>query len=87
MKNFFKCIIKNDIKDLYDLKNEIINYYTQIYQGFELGEFNLGILKFPNFKKEGTYENLTFRGVGGNDENKKYQIFNLFTYFKFNKNI
>ena len=68
---YFKAIMKKDERSLYELKNEIINYYIPKFPNFGIGEFNSDILKFPNFKKEGLYHNLTFNKI----EEKKCQIF------------
>ena len=63
--------MKKNERDLYELKNEIINYYIPKFPNFGIGEFNSDILKFPNFKKEGLYHDLTFNKLEG----KKCQIF------------
>ena len=68
---YLKAIMKKNERDLYELKNEIINYYIPKFPNFGIGEFNSDILKFPNFKKEGLYHNLTFNKL----EEKKCQIF------------
>ena len=68
---YLKAIMKKNERDLYELKNEIINYYIPKFPNFGIGEFNSDILKFPNFKKEGLYHDLTFNKLEG----KKCQIF------------
>ena len=50
--------MEKDERNIYELKNEIINIPKFLDVG--IGEFNSDILKFPNFKKEGLYDNLTF---------------------------
>jgi hypothetical protein len=67
---FIKAIMQNNEDSLNNLKNEIINYYTPQFPDFGLGEFNLDLLKFPNFKREGNYDQLSL-----NEHGKKCQIF------------
>ena len=66
---FFKAIMQNNEMALYNLKNEIINYYTPKFAGFNLGEFDSELLRFPKFKREGSYLDLTF------NQQEKCQIF------------
>jgi len=68
---YLKAIMKNDVRSLYELKNEIVNYYIPKYPNFGIGEFNLDLLRFPNFKNEGTYNDLTFN----KSNEKNCQIF------------
>ena len=66
---FLKAIMQNNEISLYNLKNEIINYYAPKFPEFGLGEFNLDLLRFPKFKREGRYDELS------SNENEKCQIF------------
>ena len=59
-KKFFRGVMNNDIKLLNELKNEIINYYRKIIPYFNLNEFDKDLFKFPNFKEEGTFQDLIF---------------------------
>jgi hypothetical protein len=68
---YLKAIMKNDVRSLYELKDEIVNYYTPKFPNFGIGEFNLDLLRFPNFKNEGTYNDLTFN----KSNEKNCQIF------------
>jgi hypothetical protein len=68
---YLKAIMKKDEGCLIELKNEIINYYLPKFPYFGIGEFNSDILRFPKFKNEGYYQNLTFNKLDG----KKCQIF------------
>ena len=68
---YLKAIMKKNERYLYELKNEIINYYIPKIPNFGIGEFNSDILNFPNFKKEGLYHELTFNKL----DEKKCQIF------------
>ena len=70
---FLKAIMQNNEISLYNLKNEIINYYAPKFPEFGLGEFNLDLLRFPKFKREGMYEKLSFNE--NENENEKCQIF------------
>ena len=57
---FFKSIM-NGRDDLNELRNEIIDSYIQQIPDFSLKEFEEDLLFFPNFKEEGTFEELDFR--------------------------
>ena len=57
---YLKAIMKKDERDLYELKEEIVNYYTSKFPDFGIGEFNIDLLRFPNFKNDGIYHDLTF---------------------------
>ena len=72
---FLKAIMKNNIRELTELRNEIINYYSHIYPDFELGEFNGDLLKFIKFKREGRYNDLTFGKLNNIVDEKKCLIF------------
>ena len=65
---FIKAIMKNEIRALNNLRNEIINHYTPLYPNFELKEFNTDLLRFPKFKRQGRYDDLKFNEL---DVNKK----------------
>ena len=58
---FFKSIINNNIKDLYDLRKEIIRDYRKTVGDFNLREFNDYLLNFPNFKAQGNFGELTIK--------------------------
>ena len=58
-KKFFRCIINNDTNLFRQLKNEIIQYYNDI-PGFQLKENINKLFHFPNFKKNGKFEDLSF---------------------------
>ena len=56
---FFKAVINNDLDSLNQLRNEINNYYSNI-PNFYLGEFSQDLFEFPNFKGDGSFEDLRF---------------------------
>ena len=58
-KKFFKGVMNNDLNLLNQLKNEIINYYSNI-PNFYLNEFDRDLFNFPNFKSEGRFQDLIF---------------------------
>ena len=58
-EKFFKCIISNDINLIYQLKNEIIDKYKDIYD-FNLNVNAQDLFYFPNFKNNGKFDELTF---------------------------
>ena len=68
---YLKAIMKNDARYLFELKNEIINYYSPKFPNFGIGEFNIDILRFPKFKDIGFYNDLTFNKLN----NKNCVIF------------
>ena len=68
---YLKAIMKNDARYLFELKNEIINYYSPKFPNFGIGEFNIDILRFPKFKDVGFYNDLTFNKLN----NKNCVIF------------
>ena len=59
-KKFFRGVMNNDVKLLNELKNEIINYYNKTIPYFNLNEFDKDLFYFPNFKEEGTFQDLIF---------------------------
>jgi len=58
-QKFFECIINNDINLIQNLKNEIIDKYKDIYD-FNLNINSQELFNFPNFKKDGNFDELTF---------------------------
>lgn len=63
---FFQAIMRNQNnqrEELENLRNEVINHYSSLYQEFELKQFDGNILNFVNFKNEGIYNDLTFNRV------------------------
>ena len=56
---FFKSAINEDINLIKQLRIDIINHYKSI-PNFNLKEFSDDLLKFPNFKNEGTFKDLEF---------------------------
>ena len=48
-ERFFRSIMNNSIKELQNLKNDIINKYSKNIEGFSLKNFNADLLRFPNF--------------------------------------
>ena len=59
-KKFFRGVIYKDVYLLNQLKNEIINYYRYIIPYCNLNEFDKDLFYFPNFKAEGTFQDLIF---------------------------
>ena len=76
---FLKAILFNNNNfldngtSLNNLRNKIINYYTPKIQDFGLKAFNSDLLKFPKFKREGMYTDLTFEK--SEEEKKNCLIF------------
>ena len=61
-KKFFRIIINNDdnnkkLEKLNELRTEIINHYNNI-EDFNFRKFDDNLLKFPNFKESGKFEDL-----------------------------
>ena len=59
-EKFFRCIINNDINLFRSLKKEIINNYKYI-PNFNLKENTQDLFRFPNFKQNGNFSQLTFK--------------------------
>ena len=60
-KKFFRGVMNNDINALNELRNEIIKYYRDTsIPYFNLKDFDEDLLKFPNFKEEGSFQDLIF---------------------------
>ena len=57
-EKFLNAVVRKDIKLLGDLRNEIINEYKKSIKDFSLKELNQYCLEFPNYKKEGSFNNL-----------------------------
>ena len=57
---FLKSVINNDINSLNQLKNDIINYYNHI-PNFTFKDFSQDLFYFPNFKKNGKFQDLIFQ--------------------------
>ena len=70
-EKFFKSIINNNIDNLRNLKNEIINKYSNKIENFNLREFNDDILKYPKFKARGSFGDLTNIINRTNNENRE----------------
>ena len=68
---YLKALMKMNVRYLEELKDEIINHYVNTIPNFGIGEFNNDILRFPKFKSEGLYNDLTFNKL----DEKKCQIF------------
>ena len=68
---YLKALMKMNVRYLEELKDEIINHYVNKIPNFGIGEFNNDILRFPKFKNEGLYNDLTFNEL----DEKKCQIF------------
>ena len=68
---YLKALMKMNVRYLEELKDEIINHYVNTIPNFGIGEFNNDILRFPKFKNEGFYNDLTFNEL----DKKKCQIF------------
>ena len=68
---YLKALMKMNVRYLEGLKDEIINHYVNTIPNFGIGEFNNDILRFPKFKSEGLYNDLTFNEL----DEKKCQIF------------
>ena len=65
---FLKAIMNKNARYLYELKNEINDYYFNEFPDFRIGEFNDDILRFPKFKNEANYHNdLTFNRPNNNN--------------------
>ena len=56
---FLRAIINQNFESLQDLRNEIIEYYSNI-NGFGLRELTRDLFNFPKFKREGRFEELDF---------------------------
>lgn len=57
-EKFLNAVMREDIKLLGDLRNEIINEYKKSIKDFSLKELNQYCLEFPNYKKDGLFNNL-----------------------------
>ena len=56
---FLRAIINQNFESLQNLRNEIIECYSNI-NGFELRELTRDLFNFPKFKSEGRFEELDF---------------------------
>ena len=59
-KKFLRAIINQNFESLQNLRNEIIESYSNI-NGFGLGELSRDLFNFPKFKSEGSFEDLDFK--------------------------
>ena len=74
-EKFFDCIKYNDKNKYNQLRNEIIKYYEQNIEHFELSESTTDLFEFPKFKNEGYFENLKF-GINYNEADLNVNIVN-----------
>ena len=58
-KKFLRAVINQNFESLQNLRNEIIECYSNI-NGFELRELTRDLFNFPKFKSEGRFEELDF---------------------------
>ena len=58
-KTFLRAVINQNFESLQNLRNEIIECYSNI-NGFELRELTHDLFNFPKFKSEGRFEELDF---------------------------
>ena len=58
-KKFLRAVINQNFESLNDLRNEIIECYSDI-NNFGLRELTRDLFNFPNFKSEGLFEELDF---------------------------
>ena len=56
---FLRAIINQNFESLQNLRNEIIESYSNI-NGFGLRELSRDLFNFPKFKSEGRFEDLDF---------------------------
>ena len=59
-QKFFKCIMEKSIKELNDLRADIIKKNRDI-SNFDLKEFDGDLFNFVNFKNEGNFRDLKFK--------------------------
>ena len=58
-EKFFKSAINNNSEELEELRKEINEYYSNI-PNFNIKKFSNDLFEYPNFKKEGKFEDLKF---------------------------
>ncbi len=58
-KKFLRAVINQNFESLNNLRNEIIECYSDI-NNFGLRELTRDLFNFPNFKSEGLFEELDF---------------------------
>ena len=67
-EKFFNCIKYNDVNIYKELREEIINHYSNI-NNFILAEPTVNLFIFPKFKNRGHFHKLDF---GSNDDDPNY---------------
>ena len=72
-EKFLDCIKYNDKNKYNQLRNEIVKYYKQNIDHFELSESTSDLFEFPKFKNEGYFENLKF-GINYNEADLNVNI-------------
>ena len=59
-KKFIRCVTLFDLNGLKILKNEIEEFYGKDYPSLKFKEFNSDVLKYPLFKNEGKFIDMSF---------------------------